>query len=64
MLATTQMSKANNVIAWHNQHLNKFMIGLAIVIGALIIIIVFLIWYFKRSINGKIKIALPIGTAQ
>jgi hypothetical protein len=64
MLETTQTSKANNVISWHNQHSSKFIIGLSIIIAALIVIIVFLIWYAKRSINGKITIALPTMSAK
>ncbi len=56
MLATTQTNKENNRIPWHDQHSRGFMIGLFIVIGGLICIIVFLIWYIKRSINSKITI--------
>ncbi len=64
MLAqATQMVKNNNAISWHSQHTGKFMIGLFILIVALVIFIVFIIWYGKRSMNSKVTIKLPNVTA-
>jgi hypothetical protein len=46
------------IITLNNQHSGKLMTSLSVGIVALIIIIVFLIWYVQRSTVGNITIAL------
>lgn len=59
LVQATEIGKNNNAISWHSQHTGKFMIGLFILIVALVIIIAFIIWYGKRSMNSKVTIKLP-----
>jgi hypothetical protein len=56
--ATAGTTRNIAIITLNNQHSGKLMTSLSVGIVALIIIIVFLIWYVQRSTVGNITIAL------